>query len=787
MAISVSVNPRRERRSTSTVETDRRRVMFLAVAVVTAVVALAFRHLGDADFINFDDNLYVTDNPHVQGGLTIGGFLWAWQSTDAGNWHPLTWLSLELDRSLFGAGPRGFHLTNVALHWANSLLVLALAYRLFNSLLAGVLVALLFAVHPLHVESVAWISERKDVLSTFFGLLAILAYCEYSSRPSLKRYAACAAFFVASLLAKPMLVTLPCLLLVFDWWPLARSRKQVNGEDGTSGCGWPWLVAEKLPLLAISIASSLITLAVQDTGGAVRRLQDLTFASRLMNALVGYGFYLQKTVVPTDLALYYPLRNPAPSQAWAWLLCLLLVTAVAVWQCRRRAYLLFGWLWFLGTLVPVIGLVQIGYQAHADRYTYFPLIGVFIAFTGLVAEALALAPAVRKLALVAAFVPVCICMVITARQVGYWHDAESIWRQTLRITADNAYAHYNLANALNARGESNEALDELRESVRLDPTVDARRVYGRLLTQNGRFDQAIEQYRAAADLDADDADTHVGLANLLWLRRRFVEAEQELLRAVALTGGTAELYNKLGELHENQRRLPEALDCFQRAVDIDPNNATYLDCLGRIVARRGNLSRAFDVFEQALRLNPHHAQTLSDVGDALWASGRLAEAAASYWAAVEQRPNKAAYRFQVAVALGELGKHEAARKQIEVGLRLDPHWPTRAAREAWALATAADEGRRDGATAVRLARAACLATAPSRAEQLDILAAAFAEAGRFDDALATASGAVEVAEADGQTVLADAIKKRIEIYRQREAYREKDDQNLIQTGWKDET
>jgi tetratricopeptide (TPR) repeat protein len=430
-------------------------------AAILALVACVFLQVRDFGFVNFDDPSYVSDNVVVRAGLTWRGLSWAFTSFHTGNWHPLTWLSLMLDVQLFGVDPGAHHLVNVALHAANALLLFAVLAAATGSRWRSALVAALFAVHPLHVESVAWISERKDVLSTLFGFACVGAYARYARAPSPGRYAAVAAAFVLSLAAKPMLVTLPLVLLLLDRWPLRRRER------------WLALLREKVPLLLASTASCAVTLVAQRAGGAVATSASLPLPARLENALVSLGSYLWKAVWPAPLAVVYPhpaftSAGLASSAVVLSAVAVVAISAFAAWQRRARPAIAVGWIWFLVTLLPVIGLVQVGVQAMADRYTYVPLVGPFLAIAWLLPDAST--AGVRRIALGAGCAAAVLAAAVTAYvQTACWRDSFTLFRHALAVTRENYTALRNLGIAHLEQGEVQQGIAALRESLRILP------------------------------------------------------------------------------------------------------------------------------------------------------------------------------------------------------------------------------------------------------------------------------------------------------------------------------
>jgi protein O-mannosyl-transferase len=479
----------------------------LVCAGLTAVVLAVYGQVVQHAFINYDDPDYVTANPYVRAGLTRAGVEWALTTVHASNWHPLTWLSHMIDCQLWGLRPGAHHLTSVVLHAINAMLVFALLNGTTGALWASAAVAWLFALHPLHVESVAWAAERKDVLSTLFGLLALIAYARYARRPVARRYLVVVAVFALSLMAKPMLVTLPLVMLLLDVWPLGRR---------------PLPVLEKLPLLAVAAASSLVTFAVGLRGGAVATVDLVPFATRLGNVLVSYVRYLWKTIVPTDLVIFYPRTALSAWQVVGAATILVAVSAIVVWRGRERPWLAVGWVWYVVTLLPVIGLVQVGDQAMADRYTYFPLIGPFIMLAWSAREiARRSARAATAVAVVAAAL-LGACPVVTWFQVRHWRDSVALFTHATAVFPESYVGQVQLGNALAEEGRFSDAIARYALALRVKPDLpEAHGNLGALLAHEGRTDEAIPEFMEAIRLKPESADVHTNLAIVLAARGEY--------------------------------------------------------------------------------------------------------------------------------------------------------------------------------------------------------------------------------------------------------------------------
>jgi tetratricopeptide (TPR) repeat protein len=530
--------------------------------------------------VDYDDPLYVFSNPHVQTGLTAGNIRWAFTTFDSGNWHPLTWLSLQLDAQLYGGQNAGaFHRTNVLFHAANTLLLFLFLVRLTGARGRSAVVAGLFALHPLHVESVAWIAERKDVLSTFFWFLALPAYLFYLKRPSVLRYLPLLLALGLGLLAKPMLVTLPCVLLLFDYWPLHRLQSIKSFSH---------LLCEKVPLFALVLASCIVTFRAQLHGQYVAPLEVLPLVARVDNALLAYTVYLGKMLWPAQLAVYYPHAGPNLSFARTLTAGLLLaaLTVLVLGPGRRWPYLAVGWLWYLGTLVPVIGLVQVGGQALADRYSYVPLIGLFLVLSWGMADLAAAWRLPRSYLVMAAVLVLCLCALRTWNQVGCWESNRHLWECAVAATENNTMAHMNLGVCCLNEGRFTDALREFEKAVALEPRRAEHHVnLGNLLYALDLWPQAEEEYRTAIDLKPQLAGAHYCLGNALTREGKLEEAMAEFRRAIELNSNDPGPHINLGILLVGLGRREEALAEYHKALELGNEQVQpWLAALHRSIA-----------------------------------------------------------------------------------------------------------------------------------------------------------------------------------------------------------
>lgn len=543
---------------------SERRTILVILAMLAMLAAVPYVQTLRHDFVSYDDNEFITENPRVQQGLTIENVKWAFASTTASNWHPITMLSHMLDVELWRLRPGGHHLTNVILHAANTLILFLALRRLTGAMWRSALVAALFAIHPLHVESVAWVAERKDVLSTFFGFLALWCYDSYVQQRTIGRYAIVAVFFVLSLMSKPMLVTLPFVMLLLDVWPLQRTTRQSR----------VWLIAEKIPLLALSAGVSAITLVSQRATDAVFSVDEMGILHRIENAVVAYAMYLAKMAWPVDLAVLYPLQRTWPMhEALISAVALLAISAAAVMLRRSRPYLLVGWLFFLGTLVPVIGFVRVGFQSMADRYTYVPLIGVFIMIAWSLPTALANTTRVR-LVTTAAGVVILALAARTWHQIGYWRDSFTLFSHAIETTDGNFIAHNNLGYAYAKAGDLPRAIHHYITATELCPT------YGVAFGNLGAAYLMTGQHQAALP---------------------------PLQRAVQLLEHSSRIRTNLGTALVANGQPDAAIDAYQRAIDLDPTNPDPHYNLARTLTNLKRIDEAIIAYQRVLQLRPNHA------------------------------------------------------------------------------------------------------------------------------------------------------------------------------------
>lgn len=629
---------------------------WLALALIVSVAGI-YAQTARHPFVGMDDDDYIALNRHVASGLSWDNVAWALTQAHAANWHPLTWISHMVDAQLFGTALRdagGHHLVSAGLHAINAVLLLFALRSLTGHLWPSAFVAALFAVHPLRVESVAWASERKDVLSGLFFMLALLAYGRYARKPSLQRMLPVLGAHLGGLLAKPTLMTLPFILLTLDIWPLRRwsahprsrvSSKQAQPKPGTRNVPFMSLIWEKTPLFAASLASGIITIAAQSTGGAMRGLDAIPFSYRASNALVSYPTYLWKTIWPSGLACFYPhpaTLSPRPLESILVILCGLLLVGITWWSVRNldhRPYLLAGWLWFLVALLPVIGLVQVGFQAWADRYAYLPLVGIYCMAVWLLRDVL---PARRGARIVAGTIGgtwVLLLAITSYAQVRVWRDSGELFEHALRVTRDNWFAEAGLG--------------------------------GYAMSQN-RLDEAREHFERSLALRPGQPGIHANLGTLFTRQGKRQLAREHLELAVRMSPAYPEALNDLGQLLMNDNRLDDARRLFERALAAQADLPEAHLNLALIHMRLGNLSAAGDHFERVVVLQPANLDARFNLGIARAAEGRFDEAVRSFEGYVRLQPRDAEAHYQLGLALASLGRRDEALSQLRVALEREP-------------------------------------------------------------------------------------------------------------------
>jgi Flp pilus assembly protein TadD len=663
-----------------------------AAGICCALAAITFVVFGQTlthDFVGYDDQDYVSENSLVQGGLSVNGLVWAFTHADCHLYHPLTILSLMADHQLYGMRAGGYHFTNLLLHTASVLLLFLVLRQMTGAFWRSAFVAAIFAIHPLRVESVAWVAERKDVLSGLFFMLTLAAYLRYVRQPPApSRYLLVAGAFLPALLCKPTVVTLPFVLLLLDYWPLRRFAPPAKRSR---------LILEKIPLLALALGSCAGTFLAAHK--LIVPLVSVSLGGRIGNGLVSYAVYLRQMVWPEGLAVPYPypLHGLLPWEVVLSGALLAAFSAGAWWQRRQRPWLWVGWVWYVVMLLPMAGFFQIGDQAHADRHTYLPQIGIYAGLTWLAAEWGAKWRIGRVTLGTLAAAVIAALMVCAWKQTSYWKNSETLWTRALACTTNNYLANFNLGNALRKQGKVNEAVARYQKALEIDPRhAQAHVNLGAILSQKGRLNEAISQFQTAVQFEPDNAEAHYNLALALG----------------------------------DQGHLGEAIPQYMEALRIQPDSAQYHYNLGNALARQGRLDEAVLHYQQALQLDPGDAKAQNNLASTLLRQGRVAEAIAHFQQALQLRPED----------------------------------PSTLSNVAWLLAAAPAAAVRDGKKAVELATRANQLTGGTNQLILHTLAAAYAEAGRFPEALATAQHALGLAQGQSNAGLAGQLQSEIKLY-----------------------
>src|SRR6266404_1724288 len=600
---------------------ESKRNLILCLLLVTCTLAI-YNTANQSGFVNYDDDVYVTANRHIQAGLRWSALRWAFTTFDAANWHPATWISHALDYQIFKLNPAGHHYINVLLHCANVALLFLLLVQATRRMWPSLIAAAIFAVHPLNVESVAWVAERKNVLSMFFLLLALWAYQRYAAKPRVARYSAVLILFACGLMAKPQVITLPFLLLLWDYWPLRRMQPaaaQSGTEDRVRSV--VWLLLEKVPLVALSAASAFVTLAAQRAGGAMRSTIEYPPTVRIENAIGAYFDYVGRLLWPVRLAPMYP--HPGDSLlAWQIAVAALFVIAVTVVVLAflEKRYLLVGWLWFLGALVPMIGLVQVGQQATADRYMYLPMIGLLLK----VCWGLADWAAERRTRVVglsfAGAIAVAALAVLTYRQVSFWHDSETLWTHAVAVTKDNYVAHINLGETFLNQERTEEAAVHFRAAVQIRPGDPAAHLnLGTCERRNKNFVPALQEDQAVLRLTSDKGLRTYALVNLGSDYRHlkdYPRARESYEAALQLNPETARAFVGLGVLAEKRGEFDEAVKNYSRAIELEPSDVSYL-LLSQALQRGGKAAASRSALEAAQHISPDFDRAQQAVRDLL--------------------------------------------------------------------------------------------------------------------------------------------------------------------------
>jgi len=745
-----------------------RLLIYAGLVLITLAVYLpVFYH----DFVQYDDQQYVTDNPRVQAGLTWHGLEWAF-GFHAGNWHPLAWLSHMLDCQLYGAWAGGHHLTSLLLHIAATLLLFSVLSRMTSlradasarqadTIWRSAAVAALFAWHPLHVESVAWVAERKDVLCAVFWMLTLWFYVRYAVQPCKARYFSVLGSFVLCLMSKPMGVTLPFVLLLLDYWPLGR----VTG-DKWQVTGILRLVREKIPFFVLSAIACVLTLRAQEQ--AIVSTAGLSVSQRIANVVVAYNHYLTAMFVPRKLAVYYPYQFHLPA---ATIVCAVIVlglaTLLALTNMRRRPWLMVGWLWYLGTLVPVIGLVQVGDQAWADRYTYLPLIGLFVAIVWSAFEIIK-----NRLVLQIASVIVAVALIAaTSMQLDCWRNTRTLFEHANTVTRNNALAVTILGSQL-AEDEPDKAMEYYQTALSYSPTFpEAHFFLGNALEKKGKPEEAIAEYQKALWFKPMQEQTHIFMAIALAKQKKYDEAIAHYNAALKLNPDSAPAHNNLARIYQTQGHFDDAIAHYNAALETDPKLSIAHNNLGILLLQKGKLDEGTRQLREAVKLRPGNAESQYNLALALNQQGQWSEAAGLFKKTAGSYSADPKAHCEFAVALAHLKRTREAMSEYAAALLIQPDFPDALDGLAWILSTDAHPDFRNGAEAVKMSERACELTGRNDPVKLKTLAAAYAETGRFEEAMNTLRTAKDLAAKANRQELVNECSLMLEHFQKSEPWR----------------
>jgi len=620
------------------IKLSNRRLLFIIPLLLVVATTAVYWQIHGFDFVNFDDNEYVFENTHVKNGITAKNIIWAFTAFHSGNWHPLTWLSHMLDCQIFGLWAGGHHLTNLLFHILNTILLFFVFQKMTGKAWQSGFVAALFALHPLHVESVAWISERKDVLSTFFWLLTLMAYIRYVQRPRFSTWAWVFLSFIFGLMSKPMVVTLPFVLLLLDFWPLNRFSLQKNARNDKLSVFH--LIAEKVPLFALSAVSCVITINAQRQGAAITSLSVLPFTLRISNALVAYATYIINMLYPFNLTVLYPFHRIIPWWKIAVAVAVLSsISFVSLRSIKNRPYLIVGWLWYIGTLVPVIGLVQIGRQSMADRYTYIPLIGLFVMIAWFIPQLTSQWRHKAAWLSVSGSLIIFMLMVLSWNQIRHWKNSISLFKDALEKTSDNYVAHNNLGEALDNQGQIEDAANHYRQALRINPYyMEAQNNLGQVLFRQGKINDAIIHLRKALKLNPNIPEIHINLGLALCKQGRIDEAIHHFLEAIKLNPNLTGPNLYAANAFYVRGKMDEAIMYYQKALKQTPDSAEVQSDLAAALYQKGYTDQAIAHYLKAIQLNPVLPETFNNLGVAYISKKDINHAIQSFRRALALKP-----------------------------------------------------------------------------------------------------------------------------------------------------
>jgi protein O-mannosyl-transferase len=752
--------------------------LFISATIVmsTLVAYEPIRHNG---FVNYDDDKYITKNPDVTGGITRQSLEQVFTKPHIYMWHPLTIISHMLDYEFFGLNPTGHHLVSVLIHIVNALLLFWILNNLTGVIWLSAFVAAVFALHPLQVESVAWAAERKTVLSGLFWLLTMVTYIHYVKQPRLGRYLMVLLVFGLCIMTKPVVVTLPFALLLLDYWPLDRVRWGPSFAEATEGrqkASVKLLIIEKIPLLAMSAILAVITINWQHLGGVIQTLEKEPMGYRIANMFLSYIRYIGKMIWPSRLAVFYPHPQLDVSDTKV-LICailLILLTGICIYTGRRRKYVAVGWLWFVVTLIPMIGLVQSGEQAMANRYMYISMLGLLIIIACAAKDFIASRPRVKIAAIILGLAAISCFIVLTRMQVRHWQNSITLYEYALKVTQNNALAENNYGSALFEAGRFDEAMLHLNNSIRIQPIFfHAHYNLGKVFLIQGKTSEAITCFNDALRQNGGSAQAHYDLGIALGMQGKYSDAIKCFEKALSLDSNYPDARYKMGLALMATNRPNEAIACFNELINRKHGTAEVYYNLAIALGMQNKYEEAIKQLSKTLEMEPGYPDAHNRMGIALMAIGKPDEAIKYFDKALRINKDTSEVYGNLGTAYMRMGKYGPGIYNFNKAVEQKPDSIVNLNRLAWAMATVEDTSLRDANKAIEAAGRACELTGDKDAEYLDTLAVTYAAADRFEEAKATAEKALSIAKANRQEDLAGAIEKRIKLYETGQPYRQK--------------
>lgn len=773
-------------------KTYKKPVALVVCAVLAVITIIAYEPLRHNGFVGYDDGEYVLDCSQVRQGLTLETLKWAFTEPHFHNWHPITTLSYLVEYELFGINAFGYHLTSLLLHIINALLMLMILKKMTGAFWPSVFAAAVFAVHPLQVESVAWVAEQKNVLSGLFWLLTIAAYIRYAEKPAAGRYIVLLLVYGLCLMTKAIVVVVPFVLLLLDFWPLRRITRNTMGR----------IIIEKIPLLIPAVLLIVVTTLAQKSGGAIQTMPYFAFQYRLANAIVSYARYPVMMVYPVNLAVFYP--HPGPKIAlWQPLLAILalaVITGLVFYFGRRRRYLITGWLWYVGTLVPVIGLVQLGGQAMADRYMYLPMMGLLIIAAGAMLEAVRKWRHSRYVLFVISGAIFIVLIIITRSQVRYWKDDFTLFGHAINVTKNNENMHYNIGHAFQQKGQFEKAIEHYREALRIEPgdlqamnnlgvlllsqkkTDEALKIFEKAVQMNGRYidainnlglalrekgktDEAMRKWRQVLDLEPMQPEAHYNIGVTMLQNGRYSLAVQHFNKALEKKRNWVEVYNYLGAAYSALGQFKAAMDSYNEAIKLKGGDINIESNLAMTLSKLGKAEQAEQIWQRILAAEPENYKAHYGLGRLLADKKQFDKAMEHFNKVLQAKPDWFEIHLRIAGVYYARKELTLAVRHLREAVRLKNDCLEAMNLLAWIEATAKDIGIRNPDEAVRFASSACELTANKNPGILDTLAVAYASAGRFDDAIKTAETAVKLAGEHKLTKLANEISEHLKLFK----------------------